>query len=244
MRPFVRTPLLAATLMLVACSQAPTPVAPAPAATPPSAPAAAPAPAATATPAATAIVPAGEDWELPGTLGPMTTQAELEARFGKANVREETLPGAEGESAPALVVFADDPSRRLELVLDAGDKEAPIQLLRVSGVNSRWHDGNGLHPGMSLGELVNLNGAPVSFYGLGWDYGGSVQDWHGGRLANAVGVPLFRAVTLVARPGTPASAELPQGDRIFRSDDDRSRPAIEQTLVVGELSISWPGDAE
>lgn len=244
MRAFVRTPLLAATLMLVACSQAPAPVAPVPAAAPPPAPAAAaPAPVATAAPAATAIAPAGEDWELPGTLGPLTTRAELEARFGKANVREETLPGAEGASTPALVVFADDPSRRLELVLDGDDKEAPIQLLRVSGANSRWHDGNGLHPGMSLGELVNLNGAPVSFYGLGWDYGGNVQDWHGGRLANAVGVPLFRAVTLAARPGTPANAELPQGDRVFRSDD-RSHPAIEQTLIVGELSISWPGDAE
>lgn len=32
---------------------------------------------------------------------------------------------------------------------------------------------------MTLAELVKRNGAPISFYGLDWDYGGSVQDWHG-----------------------------------------------------------------
>ena len=51
-----------------------------------------------------------ESWELPGDLGPLTTRLQLDARFGKANVREESFPGAEGiGSYPALVVFPDDP---------------------------------------------------------------------------------------------------------------------------------------
>lgn len=234
--------------LLAACS--PTPDAPADTAAPASAPASPePPPAPAAAPAvepAPKNAPAAADatrWELPGTLGPLTTEAELAARFGKNNLREETFPGPEGEgSYPVLAVYPDDPRRRLELVLDADDRDAPIRSLRVSGAGSLWHAASGLRPGMRLAELVELNGAPVSFYGLGWDYGGGVQDWHGGRLANTVGNRLFHAVTLAARDGA-VHAALPQGDGVFRSDDPRW-PAIGRDLVVGELAISWPHDDE
>ena len=184
-----------------------------------------------------------EDWGLPGGLQPLTTRLELEARFGKDNVQEETFSGPEGNgNYPALVVFPDDPNKRLELVQDAENPDAPIVELRVSGPATQWRDTNGLHPGMTLAELVALNGAPVSFYGLDWDYGGAVQDWHGGKLANAVDAVTFHRVTLVSRADAP-DARMPQGDRSFRSDDNRY-PTIGKDLVVGELGISWPHEGE
>jgi hypothetical protein len=224
---------------LAACSPAPTPAPPAAKTAPVHVPAAeTPAPVATGTAA-----PIAENWELPGDLGPLTTQAQLEARFGKANLREETFDGAEGMGTyPVLVAFPDDPAKRLELLLDADNKDAPIQELRVTGQASQWHDATGLRTGMSLAELVALNGAPVSFYGLAWDYGGTVQDWHVGKLANAVGNPLFRRVTLAARTGADQDA-LPQGDATFRSDDPKWANAG-RDLVVGELGISWPHEGE
>ena len=229
--------------LLVACSPTPQPAPPA------AAPAAAPAPTAAETPKvvdaappATETTPQAENWDLPGTLGPMTTQAELEKRFGKANLREEQFDGPEGDgSYPVLIAFPDDPAKRLELVLDADDKDAPIQELRTNTPQSQWRDAAGVHAGMTLDELVKLNGAPISFYGLDWDYGGTVQDWHGGKLANPVGSPLFRRVTLAAREGT--KAELPQGDGTFRSDDPKWADAGKD-LVVGELGISWPHEGE
>lgn len=184
-----------------------------------------------------------ETWELPGALGPLTTRLELEARFGKTNVREETFTGAEGiGSYPALVVFPDTPRKRLELVLDADDPDAPIRELRVSAVDSLWHDASGLRTGMTLAELVALNGAPVSFYGLQWDYGGTVQDWHGGKLANGVGERLFHRVTLAAREPATGNA-LPLGDGSYRSDDTKW-PSIGKDLVVAEIGISWPNDGD
>ena len=184
-----------------------------------------------------------ENWDLPGSLGPLTTRLELEARFGKANVREETFDGAEGDgSYPVLVVFPDDPRKRLELVQDAENPDAPIVELRVSNPATHWHDAKGLRPGMTLAELVTLNGAPVSFYGLNWDYGGAVQDWHGGTLANAVDATTFHRVTLAARHDAP-DARLPQGDRSFRSDD-ASYPTLGKDLVVSQLGISWLHEGE
>ena len=213
---------------------------------PPSAPAAIETPAPTApAPLAEIAAPtvASEDWTLPGTLGPLTTRQALEARFGTANVREETFDGTEGIGTyPALVVFPDDPSRRLELVLDAEDKDAPILELRVRAPDSRWRDASGLRMGLTLSELVALNGAPISFYGLEWDYGGTVQDWHGGRLANAAGALLFRRVTLGARAGTDPDA-IPIGDSVFRSDDPRFA-GVGDALEVAEFGISWPREGE
>ena len=234
--------------VLAACSPTPAP-SPTPAAVPttPPSPVAETAPVET-TPAQTEAeteTPAAaiETWELPGDLGPLTTQAELETRFGKDNLREESFDAAEGMGTyPVLVVFPYEPGKRLELVLDADNKDAPIQELRVSSPESRWHDASGLRTGMTLAELVALNGAPVSFYGLAWDYGGTVQDWHGGTLANAVGNRLFRRVTLAARAGTDQDA-LPQGDATFRSDDPKWANAGKD-IVVGELGISWPHDDE
>ena len=180
---------------------------------------------------------------LGGTLGSSTTRQELETRFGKDNVTVETFSGAEGDgSYPALVVFPKDPHKRLELVQDADNPDAPITELRVSDPASQWHDSNGLRPGMTLAELVTLNGAPVSFYGLGWDYGGAVQDWHGGKLANAVDATTFHRVALVTRKGA-GDGSVPEGDSSFRSDDSHY-PTMGNDLIVGEVGISWPHDGE
>jgi hypothetical protein len=243
--------ILCLAAILAACERTP-PIAapPSPVARPAAEPetgSTAPAPPAAATPAATGSAAEPEvqveDWALPGSLGPLTTRLELETRFGKDNVREETFEGAEGDgSYPALVLFPDDPRKRLELVQDAGNPDAPVQELRVPSPDSVWHDSSGLRTGMTLSELVRLNGAPVSFYGLDWDYGGAVQDWHGGRLANAVDAPVFRRVALVARNGS-GDVHLPQGDASFRSDDSRY-PTIGDDLVVGQLGLSWPHEGE
>jgi len=190
--------------------------------------------AAPATATATATV---EDWTLPGTLGPTTTRAELEARFGKANLREETRTGPEGEGEYAvLVAFPDDPQRRLELVL--GEGRQTLDRIEVSGAHSRWHEASGLRVGMPLAELVALNGKPVGFLGLDWDYGGTVEDWHGGTLAND-GATLFRSVMLEAREGVGDDVALPTGDGSFRSDDPQW-PSIGKDLVVGKIGLGWP----
>lgn len=234
---------LAACLLasIPACQRTPpAPAPPAAVAKPPALPPAMPPVASESAPPPAAHV---EDWILTGSLGSSTTRLELETRFGKDNVTVETFDGAEGDgSYPALVVFPKDPRKRLELVQDADNPDAPITELRVSDPASQWHDANGLHPGMTLAELVALNGAPVSFYGLGWDYGGAVQDWHGGKLANAVDAATFHRVALVTRKDA-GDASVPEGDGSFRSDDSHY-PTMGKDLIVGQVGISWPHDGE
>lgn len=230
-----------ASLALAACTQAPAPTAePATQPAPNSPPA--PPPALAPNAPTTTAAPENTDWTLPGGIGPLTTNSELEARFGKANLHEEPLQGPTMEGFTALVAYPKQAQQRLEIILDALDKDAPIQALRIRGHDSRWHDAQGLQLGMTLDELVKRNGAPISFYGFGWEYGGSVQDWHGGRLASAHDSDIYRSITLVPRAGVAESA-LPQGDSDFRSDNTKW-PALGQSLVVGEIAINWQSDAD
>ena len=192
-----------------------------------------------ATPAATAPsskTKASVD-ELPGSFRADDTLATLQARFGAAQVKVEELGGAEGETAPGLVIFGSDPSRRIEVFMHDMDKRQGIDTLRVSGNTSRWHIDNGIKLGMSLADLVALNGKPITFSGLDWDYGGGIIDWNGGKLAQPENTPIFRSVTLTEL-GSAGDGDYPMGDNQFRSDDPKF-PRQGKLLGVGELSVSF-----
>jgi len=178
-----------------------------------------------------------ESYELPGAFRPGDTLATLQARFGAAQVKVEELGGAEGETTPGLAIFGADPSRRIEVFMHDMDKRQGIDTLRVGGKTSRWHIDNGVHLGMTLNELVALNGKPIQFSGMGWDYGGGILDWNGGKLAQPEGAAVFRAVTLTTADDANGD-DYPVGDASFRSDD-KKYPKQGQLIYVGELDVSF-----
>jgi hypothetical protein len=192
--------------------------------------------------APTPVAVKAESYELPGTFRPDDTLATLQARFGAAQVKVDQLDGAEGETVPGVVIFGADPARRLEVFMRDMDKRKGIDTLRVGGKSSRWHIDNGMHLGMTLDELVKLNGKPIKFSGMGWDYGGGVLDWNGGKLAPPDNAPVFRNVSLTTADDA-KDQDYPSGDAEFRSDD-KKYPRQGQAIYVGELRVSFsqPGE--
>jgi hypothetical protein len=178
-----------------------------------------------------------EAYRLPGFFRASVTLDDLRARFGAANVRVTQIAGAEGATAQGVVLFADDPKRRAELLLREGPEPRGVAMMRVSGKDSRWHLDNTVRLGMTLDELVALNGKPITFSGLDWDYGGTVSDWHEGRLAPRAGDPVFRAVTLTHDTDPPEGA-FPLGDGEYRSDDP-NYPRQGTVLHVGALQVTF-----
>lgn len=142
------------------------------------------------------------------------TLASLQQRYGAANVKEDDVPGAEGEQVPGWVLYPDDPKRRVYIYLD--DAGAHPSLLSVLDVESQWQRSDGVHMGLTLADLVKLNGQPIEFSGFGWDYGGTVSDLHHGalekhRAAGAIGLcpPDF--------PDGQYPENYPSGDGLFPS---------------------------
>lgn len=233
---------LACALALAGCQReaaAPAPKTHAPAA------AATPAPATTIaaddTPRQPALAPVG-DYVLPGALAPDLGVEQLRQLFGADNVAiDERLPGAEGEEFRGVRLFDGDPTRRARVYFQDSETLRGLSIVVVDEPGSRWRLDNGLKMGQTLAELARLNGKPLRFYGLDWDYGGAVSDWNGGALAPKDGDPVRRNARLGLAEDAPTQAKVPAGDGEFSSDDKRY-PEQGRLLRVGELSVSFPGE--
>jgi hypothetical protein len=156
----------------------------------------------------------------------------LAASYGAGNVVEQRLPGVEGESYTATVLFPNDPARRLEIVWRDAAKTAPASVI-ATGVGSLWVGPHDLSIGDGLADTERANGRPFQLWGFGWDYGGWVSDWQGGAFAAADGCNV--RARFQAR-GNPSAAS---GDSAFMSSDAAVRAADPAVSEFG-LMFSSP----
>ncbi len=151
--------------------------------------------------------------------------ATLAARFGAANMREETLPGPEGDEYQATVIYPENRERRIEVVWSDPAARARVAQVSISGEQSGWRGPAGIALGMSADEVAAANGGPLTIAGFGWDLGGWVGDWKGGVLSQAgchVGMRL-------SPRGDYSSAV---GDKPFASDSVEIRLADPRVLTI------------
>lgn len=176
---------------------------------------------------------AGPDAALPpfACAGPFAAdagEAGLVRRFGRSNVVFRTVPAPEGEMVKATVLFPRDRSRRVEIVwFDERKRRRPAEVLVYDP--GPWRTPEGIGIGATLGEVEAANGKPFTLSGFGWDYGGSVLDWDGGRLARTGCRLLLRF-----EPAGTYGDDL-DGDREFRSDQAQmraARPVVYQMLLM------------
>lgn len=202
-----------------------------------------PATLATRTPASTtqpqAATAAPITWLLPGDFSADTTLADLQNRFGAGNVEVQEIPGAEGGSFRGVVLFPDDPTRRATVYFQDPQDLLGLAMVSIDEDRSLWKLASGVGIGTPLSELRRINGKPFTFSGFGWDYGGTVIDWHGGKLAPASDGAVFARVQLRLPQGDAGDKSHPQGDSRFSSDDPRWK---DLGLAVGGFSASFPGE--
>jgi hypothetical protein len=183
-------------------------------ATTPTAPEAAPvAPSPTAAPAA----PAADAGFAPLDATLVAVDDTLDsavARLGAANAVAAKVPGGEGTEMDGWILYPDDPTRRVYVYLDEADGQPST--LRVMDPESRWQRADGIRMGVTLAELVQRNGASVTFMGFDWDYGGGITDWNDGAFDRD---PPMGHVTLCPPSVENAGDDYPAGDAEFTSDN-------------------------
>lgn len=190
-----------------------------------------------AQPQAPAAVP--EAWILPGDFSPDTKLQDLQHRFGAGNVKVEEIPGAEGGSFRGVLLFPDDPSRRATVYFQDPQNLLGLAMVSIDEDQSQWKLASGIGIGAPLSEVRRINGKPFTFTGFGWDYGGTIIDWHGGKLVPASDEAVFARVQLRMPQGDMGGKAYPQGDSRFSSDDPRWK---DLGITVGGLSVSFPGE--
>jgi len=172
---------------------------------------------------------------LPGFFHAKVTLDNLRRRFGPNNARVGKVAGAEGDEVTGVVLFGDDPQRRAEVFFADEANQRGIGSIRVTGAKSRWHFDNGLRLGVTLGELVAKNGAPISYSGLDWDYGGAISDWHGGSLESLSKEVPPKGIGLTHAAN---ASGFPLGEGTYRSDDKKYAKAL-SSLYVGMLAVNF-----
>jgi hypothetical protein len=190
-----------------------------------------------AQPQTSATVPA--TWILPGDFSPDTTLQDLQRRFGTDNVKAQEIPGAEGESFRGVVLFADDPTRRATVYFQDPQNLLGLAMVSIDEDRSQWKLASGVGIGTSLSELRRINGKPFTFSGFDWDYGGTIIDWHGGKLAPASDEAVFARIQLRMPQGDVGDKAYPQGDSRFSSDDPRWK---DLDITIGGISVNFPGE--
>lgn len=133
-----------------------------------------------------AFAQTANDWRIvPGErVGPVTaatSRADLPRLFPGAAAKDDEIELAEGVLEPATQI-AD-----LAIVWSGKSADAhPARIFICRGrrrSSCQWQTADGITLGAHLDRLEQLNGRPFSVSGFGFDYGGNVLSWNGGRLA-------------------------------------------------------------
>lgn len=159
--------------------------------------------------------------------------AELEEYFGKENVDSTVYYLAEGTERYLVSIVNPDKNNKIVIYWrqKTGDWKGLEAVEAVySSFDSDYEvttdEGTvypikcGLFSGSTLQDLEDENGAPVNFYGLCWDYGGSVFD---------LNENLYGYIFTIGCPEMETSEESSkeflniQGDKMFKSDDEAAK---------------------
>lgn len=121
-------------------------------------------------------------------LAELKTFQAIQNKFGEANLKKDTtIAGPEGTKIDVSVLF---PYTADEVIIYWRDKRIYSQLdavvIRCDSVGylGKWHSRLGLQAGQNLENVISLNQKPFTISGFGWDYGGHILSWEGGRLDN------------------------------------------------------------
>jgi hypothetical protein len=155
-------------------------------------------------------------------------QAVLNAYGADAKVDSVYL--GEGFFAEGVVLYPDDPKRRVEFYWDPEvDSLHPyitIRGMRPDEGGTAWKTDSGITIGTPIAEVERINGKPFSLSGFGWDYGGRVTDWNGGKLTGlGLGFDL---------PDNQDYSNEIMGERALSSDDPnvrKSNPVVSMLML-------------
>ena len=160
--------------------------------------------------------------------GPITAESDLEdlrKYYGDQVVADSLILGPEGmDTLHVTYLLAGQPA---ELIVHWQDsaRHRKIAMIESFRDGSPYYTSDSLKMGSTLREILVANGAPINFSGFGWDYGGYILSYNGGKLDSS---RLLYRLT--------ADTELPNE---LYGDQERNTmmPAVQQQL--DNIRIYW-----
>lgn len=177
-----------------------------------------------------------------GAITPRSSEADLKRIYGQKNVRYADVGTGEGETMPGVVIYPDDSTRTIQIIWkDAQRKRFPQSVHLGGDGGSVWKTAQGITLGISLRQLERINGRAFTLSGFGWDYGGTIDSWKGGKLARAFGNDERVTIRLGWRETKP-KLTLKQSQSVMGELEFSSRHRIMQRINprIQQIIITFP----
>jgi len=169
-----------------------------------------------------------------GVFGPDSSHVKLAAAFRAKNVEFTQVDGNAGAKVMASILFAKDPTQRLEVWWSNPARRSDTHLIVING-RSDWTAPGDVHLGLTLADLERLNGKPFKLSGFDRNSVATLSNWNGGQLAAIPGgckVGISLRAALSAPPSTlnslPADREFTSADAALRAVN----PTVSEILVA------------
>ena len=174
-----------------------------------------------------------------GVFGPDSSEVLLKQTYGADNVVTGMVPGAEGEEMLATTVFPNDPDKTMQFGWMDDETREGLGFVDLPPSIDGPH---GVHVGMSVADVLAINGQPFNIGGFWWDYGGYAQIDQGA-LANADDASCFLSLRF-----SPAD-EYPADLDVSAVSGEVTVPATEPLLEkldtrLSVVSVSYPSDGD
>jgi hypothetical protein len=170
-----------------------------------------------------------------GPIDPRTSEHDLMRRIGQSALKQAEIYIAEGICTAGTQLFSGTPAELDIAWLDTTRTQPAF--VRVRKSDGPWHTPLGVRVGTTLAELERLAGAPITFGGFGWDYGGGAG-WEegGGQLGLRLSIAAESNDLLLELSKRDERTRQLFGERPVRSD----HPVVRQLrIVVEEMSLGW-----
>lgn len=177
------------------------------------------------------------------------SEDDLRARFGAENVVRDQVAFFDDGPQETTVVFPNEPSKRLFITFSDLENGTGPGGIRISDLNSRWQNIDGLSTGDTLLAVEEANGWPFRLNALTFEGGGRVRSWGQGRLTNLdSGLPDCRmTIGFGIRSDVPLDRLLVRqvSSLLIRELSSRGlssgHPALQElNPVIDVMSISYP----
>lgn len=162
--------------------------------------------------------------------GMITAETDIEALkaiYGVSNIKDVRECGPECMDSIDVTKLYPGQENEATIYWDDTAYHRIIRAVDCWGDKPRWHSAEGMKIGSTLKELLAINGKKISFYGFGWDYGGTVTAYHGGKLDHsAIGYRLGFNEEKMSDPAVYGDVGL-----------DTDMPAIQK--ILDQVKIEW-----
>lgn len=177
------------------------------------------------------------DFSCTGIFGADSSEALLKQTYGAENVVTGMVPGAEGQDMLATTVFPNDPDKTMQFGWMDDNTRDRLAWATLSPSIAGPH---GVRVGMTVADVVAINGQPFTIGGFWWDYGGGgiIEQ---GALANADDTDCYVSLSFSPAEDYPQdlNVDAVSGEVSIPTDE----PLLKQLDVrVSEVSISLPAE--